>query len=80
MNGDSEQYWKSGNSTLVLSNLAVSCVRMGDLSPIAFDIETDGLEPGSVLTVAGLTTEMGSWLALNTTGRDADAKRLATAS
>lgn len=51
---------------------------MGNLSPIAFDIETDGLEPGSVLTVAGLTTEMGSWLALNTTGRDADANRLAT--
>jgi hypothetical protein len=50
---------------------------MGDLSPIAFDIETDGLEPGSVLTVAGLTTEMGSWLALNTAGRDADSKRLA---
>jgi len=52
---------------------------MGDLSPIAFDIETSGLEPGSVVTVAGLTTDIGSWLALNTTGRDADAGRLAAA-
>ncbi|WP_318571228.1 hypothetical protein [Salinigranum marinum] len=51
---------------------------MGNLSPIAFDIETSGLEPGSVITVAGLTTDMGSWLALNTTGREADAGRLAT--
>lgn len=51
---------------------------MGDLSPIAFDIETSGLEPGAVVTVAGLTTNMGSWLALNTTGRDADGGRLAT--
>lgn len=49
---------------------------MGDLSPIAFDIETSGLEPGAVITVAGLATNMGSWLALNTTGRDADADRL----
>ena len=52
---------------------------MGDLSPIAFDIETSGLEPGAVVTVAGLTTDMGSWLALNTTERDADAERLAAA-
>ncbi len=50
---------------------------MGNLSPIAFDIETSGLESGSVVTVAGLTTDIGSWLALNTTGRDADASRLA---
>lgn len=51
---------------------------MGNLSPIAFDIETSGLEPGSVVTVAGLTTDMGSWLALNTTGREADSTRLST--
>lgn len=50
--------------------------RMGDLSPIAFDIETSGLEPGAVVTVAGLTTDIGSWIALNTTGREADASRL----
>lgn len=45
---------------------------MGDLNPVAFDIETSGLGPGSVITVAGLATEMGAWLALNTTGRNAD--------
>jgi uncharacterized protein YprB with RNaseH-like and TPR domain len=49
---------------------------MGNLSPIAFDIETSGLEPAAVVTIAGLTTEMGSWLALNTSGREADASRL----
>jgi uncharacterized protein YprB with RNaseH-like and TPR domain len=52
---------------------------MGDLNPVAFDIETSGLEPGSVLTVAGFATDMGSWLGLNTSGRDADASRLTTA-
>lgn len=52
---------------------------MGDLSPLASDIETSGLGPGSVITVAGIATEMGSWLALNTTGREADASRLTTA-
>lgn len=52
---------------------------MGDLSPIAFDIETSGLGPGSVITVAGLATEVGAWLAVNTTGRDANASRLSTA-
>jgi len=52
---------------------------MGALDPIAFDIETNGLEPGAVITVAGIATDMGAWLALNTTGRDVDAARLATA-
>lgn len=52
---------------------------MGNLSPIAFDIETSGLEPGSVITVAGLATDMGAWLALNTTRRKVDAGRLSTA-
>lgn len=52
---------------------------MGDLSPIAFDIETSGVDPGSVITVAGLATDLGSWLAVNTTGRDAQADRLMTA-
>ena len=50
---------------------------MGNLSPIAFDIETSGLDPGSVITVVGLATDMGAWLALNTTGREVDANRLA---
>lgn len=52
---------------------------MGNLNPIAFDIETSGLEPGSEITVAGLATEMGVWLALNTAGKEADATRLANA-
>lgn len=52
---------------------------MGNLNPIAFDIETTGLEPASVITVAGLSTDVGSWLALNTTERDVDADRLAAA-
>ena len=46
---------------------------MGDLTPVAFDIETSGLDPGAVVTVAGLSLDLGSWLALNTMGRDADA-------
>lgn len=49
---------------------------MGGLSPIAFDIETSGLGPDAIVTVAGFATEMGSWLALNTTGRAADPERL----
>lgn len=52
---------------------------MGNLSPIAFDIETSGLEPGAVVTVAGLANDLGSWIALNTAGRDADATRLTSA-
>jgi uncharacterized protein YprB with RNaseH-like and TPR domain len=51
---------------------------MGDLTPVAFDIETSGLDPGAVITVAGLTLDLGSWLALNTAGREADAERLET--
>ncbi|SDY33533.1 3'-5' exonuclease family protein [Halobellus clavatus] len=49
---------------------------MGNLDPIAFDIETSGLEPGAVITVAGLATEMGVWIALNTAERYADTDRL----
>lgn len=49
---------------------------MPDLTPVAFDIETSGLEPASVITVAGFTLELGSWLALNTSGRDADKEHL----
>lgn len=46
---------------------------MSGLKPRAFDIETSGLEPGSVVTVAGVATELGSWMVLNTKGRKADA-------
>lgn len=49
---------------------------MNDLRPRAFDIETSGLGPGSVITVAGIAFDMGAWLVLNTNGRSADANRL----
>ena len=49
---------------------------MGDLTPTALDTEISGLDSGSVITVAGLTLDLGSWLALNTTWRDTDADRL----
>jgi uncharacterized protein YprB with RNaseH-like and TPR domain len=49
---------------------------MGDLAPIAFDIETSGLEPGSVITVAGLAFELGEVILLNTAGRPVDAEEL----
>lgn len=52
---------------------------MGDLSPIAFDIETSGLDEGDVITVAGLATDVGGWLALNTTGREVDGDELTAA-
>lgn len=51
---------------------------MSDLSPLAFDIETSGLDPGSVLTVAGVAFDAGAWLALNTDGQPAEADRLET--
>lgn len=52
---------------------------MGTLTPVAFDLETSGLEASAVITVAGLATDMGTWLGLNTMGRDADAGRLTAA-
>jgi len=45
---------------------------MGDLAPIAFDIETNGLGTGAIITVAGLGSELGDALLLNTAGRTAD--------
>ena len=51
---------------------------MSDLQPRAFDIETSGLDSEAVITVAGIASEMGSWLALNTAGRQADAAHLET--
>jgi uncharacterized protein YprB with RNaseH-like and TPR domain len=45
---------------------------MGDLAPIAFDIETNGLGPGSIITVAGLAFELGDVVLLNTAGRAVD--------
>jgi len=51
---------------------------VSDLTPVSFDIETNGLEPASAITVAGFTLELGSWLALNTAGQAADAQYLST--
>ena len=49
---------------------------MGDLDPVAFDIETTGFEAESVITVVGLAFDVGSCIALNTEGESADAKSL----
>lgn len=49
---------------------------MGTLSPIAFDIETDGLGPEAVITVAGLAHKIGEVLILNTGGRQAETEQL----
>jgi hypothetical protein len=49
---------------------------MGNLAPIAFDIETDGLDSDSVITVAGFAVELGEVVILNTAGQSADADRL----
>ena len=45
---------------------------MSDLSPVAFDIETSGLDVDAVVTVAGFSHELGHWLFLNTAGCDVD--------
>lgn len=49
---------------------------MGQLAPIAFDIETSGLDTDAVVTVAGLATELGAALILNTRERPADSSAL----
>jgi len=41
------------------------------LDPIAFDIETSGLDDDSVITVAGFAHDLGESLILNVGGRDA---------
>lgn len=51
---------------------------MGSLAPVAFDIETSGLEPGAVITVAGLAFELGHVVVLNTAERPVDADTLET--
>lgn len=52
---------------------------MGDLRPVAFDIETSGLGADAVVTVAGFAHDPGISLVLNTDGRDADCDHLADA-
>jgi len=49
---------------------------MGDLDPIAFDIETSGLDESAVLTVAGFASTLGEVIVLNTGGRDANGTAL----
>jgi len=44
---------------------------MGQLNPIAFDIETSGLDDDAVITVAGFAHEMGESIILNVDRRDA---------
>ena len=48
------------------------------LDPIAFDIETSGLDDDAVVTVAGFAHPLGVELILNTGGRDADQNTLQT--
>lgn len=45
---------------------------MGELAPVAFDIETSGLDQESVVTVAGFSHQLRNWLVLNTQERPAD--------
>lgn len=49
---------------------------MGSLAPVAFDIETSGLDGDAVITVAGLAHELGEILILNTDNRHADSNHL----
>jgi len=49
---------------------------MGNLDPIAFDIETSGFEDGSVLTVAGFASTLGEVIILNTSGRPTSSTQL----
>jgi len=52
---------------------------MGNLEPVAFDIETSGLNESSEITVAGFAFDLGEYLILNTAGRSADQKSLVKA-
>lgn len=51
---------------------------MSNLAPVAFDIETSGLKPGAVITVAGLAFELGDVVILNTAERSVDEQALET--
>ncbi len=51
---------------------------MSDLDPIAFDIETSGLDNNAEITVAGFAHNLGESLILNTAGQTADRKALVT--
>ncbi len=49
---------------------------MGNLDPVAFDIETSGLGEEAVITVAGIAHELGEVIILNTGGREANSSQL----
>lgn len=49
---------------------------MSDLAPRAFDIETSGFGTDAVVTVAGIASDTGAHLVLNTADRPAAADRL----
>ncbi len=49
---------------------------MGNLDPVAFDIETSGLGEDAVITVAGIAHELGEVVILNTASREASGSRL----
>ena len=50
------------------------------LDPIAFDIETSGLDEDAVITIAGFAHDLGESIILNVDGRDApDHQTLTTA-
>jgi len=49
---------------------------MGNLTPVAFDIETSGFDSESVITVAGLAHQLGEFLIVNTDGHRVDHSEL----
>jgi len=49
---------------------------MGNLEPVAFDIETSGLDRTAEITVAGFAFDLGEFLILNTDSRSANHKAL----
>ena len=49
---------------------------MGNLDPVAFDIETSGLGEEAVITVAGIAHELGEVIILNTAGREVNSSQL----
>jgi len=49
---------------------------MGNLDPVAFDIETSGLGKDAVITVAGIAHELGEVIVLNTAGHEANSSHL----
>ncbi|MCU4717573.1 hypothetical protein [Halapricum hydrolyticum] len=52
---------------------------MGNLAPVAFDIETSGLDDQAVVTVAGISHQLTNWIVLNTGDRHASTDSLTEA-